>query len=71
MIFAELSSTHPEKKEAMIILMLVMLRLVQELTFIHSHNVTTRKRQFFNTNLRQTNIVEAINKLVYIYNAEF
>lgn len=47
MIFAELSSTHPEKKEAMIILMLVMLRLVQELNFIHSHNVTTRKRQFF------------------------
>lgn len=40
MIFAELSSTHPEKKEAMIILMLVMLRLVQELNFIHSHNVT-------------------------------
>lgn len=26
---------------------------------------------FLNTNLRQTNIVEAINKLVYIYNAEF
>lgn len=45
MIFAELSSTHPEKKEAMTISMLVMLRLDQELNLIHSHNVTTRKRQ--------------------------